>query len=571
VIPAESAQGEPVSHYRTTRNTHAPVAGPTLARPEHYDDGVVWGPPGRPGPPPGGTPGPGGPHGSGRADPHAQPTWPAIPLPAPCTPSPPEPPGPDREPFTDPFQQAEHDTRATVAAPWWPLAPPVHRQQALTPRLVGLPDHTWWMYGAWAHWYRRHPADGRWFPCPPPRATRTRRSAFSPHQGFVPPAIPAELLPTGPDFAHDFGTPLAVAGTPVSGAALYRLRQIIAEAALAPPGDHPLGWSHFLHGTPSTVAATWSTMLWCAAVPLFDSDADAHLLGLWQPYLAHPLTGTGRLRWLVAPPLRTIIGLYAERLHAGQPDAAGQITRCMAMIAQALRDDPRFQVRATALLAMLEPIQRAPAVDLHALGYGEQAVEREWIKRCPAPLLSAVFGDTAPGESFQFAFYDLAVAVAPLCGDPDDTGLVEPRHAATALIAADMAGYRPDLAGPAAAWLDPELRGLLLSVLEQPEHRLRRLWPHHGRMPEGLRPASASAALDVLSATAALDFAWCRLAKGIPIPPDGFTVPEALAVVLDEPPAPAEAEVPAEPSVPGDPPVPPRETDRPDTGPIKIS
>jgi hypothetical protein len=443
------------------------------------------------------------------------------------------------------------------------------------------------MYGAWAHWYRRHPADGRWFPCPPPQATLTRRSAFSPRQGFVPPGIPAELLPTGPDFTHDFGTPLAVAGTPVSGAAAYRLRQIITEAALAPPGDYPLGWSHFLHGTPSTVAATWSTLLWCAAVPLFDPDVDAHLLDLWEPYLAprtdglapaHP-AGTrphrGRLRWLVRPLLRTIIGLYAERLHAGRPDAAGQIARCMAMTAQALRDDPRFQVRATALLAMLEPIQVNPAVDHHALGYGEQAVEREWIKRCPAPLLSAVFGDTAPGECFQLAFYDLAVAVAPMCGDPGTPTFMEPRHAATALIAADMAGYRPDLAGLVGTWLDPELRGLLLSVLEQPGHPLRGLWPTRDRMPETFRPANASIALDVLSATAALDFAWCRLAKGIPIPPDGFTVPEAFAAILDEPaaPTPVKAVAPAEPVPEGDAasPIPSRETDRPDTGPIKVS
>jgi hypothetical protein len=249
----------------------------------------------------------------------------------------------------------------------------------------------------------------------------------------------------------------------------------------------------------------------------------------------------------------------------------------MAMTAQALRDDPRFQVRATALLAMLEPIQLNPAVDHHALGYGEQAVEREWIKRCPAPLLSAVFGDIAPGECFQFAFYDLAVAVAPLCGEPDSTTFLEPRHAAIALIAADMAGYRPDLAGLVGTWLDPELRGLLLSVLEQPGHPLRGLWPVRGKMPEPFRPASASAALDVLSAAAALDFAWCRLAKGIPIPPDGFKVPEAFAAVLDEPPAPAPARAQAESSaesVPGDdegPLAPARETGRPDTGPIKIS
>jgi hypothetical protein len=148
-----------------------------------------------------------------------------------------------------------------------------------------------------------------------------------------------------------------------------------------------------------------------------------------------------------------------------------------------------------------------------------------------------------------------------------------------------MAGYRPDLAGPAAGWLDPELRGLLLSVLEQPGHPLRGLWPADGRMPEDFRPPDTSVALDVLSATAALDLAWCRLAKGIPIPPDGFTVPEALAAVLHEPPAsPPSAPVPPAPgaaradvpagTAPEDgaaPAAPPRETGRSDTGPIRIS
>jgi hypothetical protein len=273
-----------------------------------------------------------------------------------------------------------------------------------------------------------------------------------------------------------------------------------------------------------------------------------------------------------------MIGLYAERLRAGRPDAAGQIARCMAMTAQALRDDPRFQLRATALLAMLEPLQLNPAIDQHVLRYGEQAVEHEWIKRCPAPLLSAVFGDTAPGECFQLAFYDLAVAVAPLCGDPGSTTFTEPRHAATALMAADMAGYRPDLAGLVGGWLDPELRGLLLSVLEQPEHPLRGLWPSAGTLPETFRPATVQVALEALSATAALDFAWCRLAKGIPIPPDGFTVPEAFAALLDEP-APAAPISAATMTPPGPGPgqegdggssAPPREIDRPDTGPIKI-
>ncbi|MGH3388462.1 MAG: hypothetical protein ACRDOO_06250, partial [Actinomadura sp.] len=315
----------------------------------------------------------------------------------------------------------------------------------------------------------------------------------------------------------------------------FRLRSVIAEAALAPAADYPLGWSHFLHGTPSTVAATWSTMLWCASVPLFDPDVDASLLDLWERHLAQPFGDHGRLRWLVPPLLRTITGLYAERLYAGRADAAGQIVRHMVMTAQALRDDPRFQVKATALLSMLEPILANPAIDHPAVPYGDQGMERQWTARCSPAFVPALFGDIAPGERFQFACYDLAEALRPMCGDPAAEDVTEPHDAAVALLAADLAGYRPDLAVLVGSWLDPEPRGLLSNVLDQPGHALRRLWPARGKLPEGFRPADTETALAVLSAAAAMDFAWCRLAGGIPIPADGFTIPDAYATALDNP------------------------------------
>jgi hypothetical protein len=476
---------------------------------------VVWGQPGFPGRP--ATPGLPGPQGEPAW------TWP----PQPAAPSPAEPTG-------DAFDRAEHDTRAAVTSPWWPTAVPLHRQQALLARLVALPDHSWWLYGAWARWYRRHPADGRWYPCVAPHNTATRRAALTARPGHAPPPIPAEILPTGPDFAHDYGPPLAVAGKPVSGALVYRLRSVLQEAAQAPGLDYPLGWSYFRPGTPSTVAATWSAMLWCAAVPVFDPDVDTTLLDLWEPCLAQPFDDHGRLRWMAPPPLRTIIGLYAERMRAGRPDAAGQLVRCMVMTAQALRDDPRFRVRAAALLSIIEPLQANPALDHAALPYGDEALERAWTSRCPPALAATLFTDTAPGERFQLAFYDFATALTPVCGDPGSTHHIEPRHAAVALLAADMAGYRPDLAATTGNWLDPEQRGLLTDVLQQTGHRLRKLWPARGRLPEDLRPADTDTAVKILSAAAAVDFAWCRLAHGIPIPPDGFTVPHAYAATLDD-------------------------------------
>lgn len=491
---------------------------------------MVWGPPG---PPTGPYGRPAWPADQGRAP------WPTLPgapggppWPPPAPYPPPEQPAPDGDAFT----RAERDTRAAVAAPWWAGAAPLQRQQALLPLLVSLPDRSWWLYGAWARWYRWHPVDGRWYPAAPPQSTALRRSA-RPAAGTGPPPVPLEILPAGPDFALDHGPPLAVAGRPVSGALLYRLRSVIGEAALAPPADYPLGWSHFLHGTPSTIAATWSAMLWCASVPVFDAGDDgegAGLLSLWEPYLAHPPARHGRLRWPAPVPLRALIGLYAERMRAGRPDAAGQIVRCMVMTAQALRDDPRFKMRASALLSVIEPLQVNPALDHPALPYGDEALEREWVSRCPPQLAAMMFTDTAPGEHFQMACYDLAEALRPMCGDPDEGGFTEPRHAVAALLAADLAGYRPDLAPPIGNWLDPEMRGLLGEVLARPDHALRRLWPVGGALPEGFRPADTGTALRALGAAAAVAVAWCRLAHGIPVPPDGFPVPDAFAAALED-------------------------------------
>ncbi|GAA2089847.1 hypothetical protein [Actinomadura alba] len=499
-------------------------------------------------------PSPDGPPLPGRADRHGLPTVPGIPIPPgasyrPVQPMRPPPevtgapphdpavPPPVGEPPAvegDPFTLAEHHTRAAVTGPWWAGAAPAHRRQVLAPHLLMLPDLTWWTYGAWARWYRWHPSDGRWVPCPPPGAAAARRSAVPVGPGTMPPPVPAEILPA----AHDAGPapwpPRAVAGQDVPDALADRLRQVVTQAALTPAADYPLAWNHFLHGTPSTIAATWSTMVWCASVPLFDSEAENDLLGLWKPYLAHPVGGPGRLRWLMPPPLRTIAGLYAERLRAGRPDAASQIARNMLMTAQAVRDDQRFEPKASALQAILEPVLEGPGIDHPAIPYGDQAMERHWSMRCPPALAPTLFADTAPGPGFQLALYDLAEAVRPLCGDPEDADFVEPRHAAVALLAADLEGYRPDLATPIGEWLDPETRGMLAAVLREPGHRLRALWPSRGRPPEPFRPADAEEAAAVLGAAAAVDFAWCRLVHDIPIPAGGFAVPGAYAATLGE-------------------------------------
>ena len=42
----------------------------------------------------------------------------------------------------DPFAEAERDTRAMVAAQWWPSAPPQQRHHAIAGRMLVLPDGT---------------------------------------------------------------------------------------------------------------------------------------------------------------------------------------------------------------------------------------------------------------------------------------------------------------------------------------------------------------------------------------------------------------------------------------------
>src|SRR4051812_9034434 len=75
-----------------------------------------------------------------------------------------------QQPAQDPFTTAERETKAMVSAAWWPAAPPQQRQHAVAGRVLALPDGTWWIFGAWARWYRWHPSDGQWYLCPPPRS-----------------------------------------------------------------------------------------------------------------------------------------------------------------------------------------------------------------------------------------------------------------------------------------------------------------------------------------------------------------------------------------------------------------
>ncbi|GAB3988062.1 hypothetical protein GCM10029978_109440 [Actinoallomurus acanthiterrae] len=432
----------------------------------------------------------------------------------------------------DPFAVVERDTRAMVTAGWWATTPPLQRQNLTAGRMLVLPDGTWWLFGAWARWYRWLPADGQWHLCPPPRLPMTRTSARPLSQGMPVPRIPPHLVPSGPDFSQEPPQALPFVDVDVRPDVTSRVRATVESAAALPPLDYPHWWGAFSSSTPSTVAVGWGVMLWSAAAPVFYSGLDAQLLDIWSPYRARPLPDVDGPRWLTPPPLESLVGLYAERLRAHRVDAAVVILRTMWAMASALRQDARFRPRADALLAVLGSTLHNPTVDYAALPYGDQAIVQQWLTRCPPVLAPALRIEASAGEHFRNAFYDLALTLAPVAGDPAEQGYVEPRLIAAALLAADLAVVRRDVAAQVIGWLDPETRRTTQAILTGPDHPLRRFWPQDNRLPpllrrrvEKLRPSARGA---LLATMYALDLAWCRLGGGIPARPRGFPVPVAI-------------------------------------------
>ncbi len=420
-----------------------------------------------------------------------------------------------------------------MAAAWWPSAPPQQRQHAIAGRMLVLPDGTWWLFGAWARWYRLHPSDGQWYLCPPPYAPGVRAAARPAQgQGRVP-ALPPHVVPAGPDFAYDPPPALPFVAHGFAADLTSRVRATVESAAALAAPDYPHRWSPFTAETPSTVVAAWGVMLWSAPAPAFDARLDAQMLDLWSPYRSKPLPAVDGPRWLTPPTLESLVGLYAERLRAGNVDAAVVVLRTMWAIASILRDDVRFQMRADALLAILGATLENPTVDYGALPYGDQALVQQWLTRCPPGLVPALRNESSPGDAFRHAFYTLGEVIAPLAGDPSDPAHIEPRLVAAALLAADLGVVRKDVANSIVPWLDPEIRYTVQAVSEQKGHPLRRLWPSDMRLPEPLRSGtgSGSAAETLLAAMYAADLAWCRLG-GMPARPRGFPVPTAVIAAI---------------------------------------
>ncbi|MFB4317526.1 hypothetical protein [Actinomadura sp. 21ATH] len=420
-----------------------------------------------------------------------------------------------------------------MAAGWWPSAPPQQRQHAIGGRLLVLPDGTLWLFGAWARWYRLHPSDGQWYLCPPPHAPEIRMSARPVAQaGVRVPPLPPHVVPAGPDFSYDPPPARPFVGRDFDADLSMRVRATVDSAAALPVQEYPHWSGQFTPQTPSTVAASWGVMLWSAAAPVFDSRLDGRMLDHWKQYRAKPLPDVDGPRWLTPPPLESLVALYAERLRAGRVDAAVVVLRTMWAVASALREDVRFQVRADALLSMLSATLSNPTVDYGALPYGDQAIVQQWLTRCPPHLVPSLRNESSPGDNFRHAFYSLSEEVARHVSDPGDPSYVEPRLVAAALLAADLAVVRKDVAANVVPWLDPEIRYTVQAVLDQNGHPLRRLWPDDMRLPRPLRSVSGEKSETLLATMYELDLAWCKLAGGMPARPRGFPVPNAVVAGL---------------------------------------
>ena len=444
----------------------------------------------------------------------------------------------------DLFAQTEEAIRALVAAPWWRGAPPAQRADVVTSHMLAGAGE-WWLYGAWGRWYRSG-LDGSWHLCPAPADPAVRRAVGMAPRGAGSPPVPPQLIPAGPDLSAGRVAPTGFVSGPPPTAVVARVQQALITALSVNPAQFALRDSTFAPGTPSTVAAAWGALLWCAGSPV--ALTEHPLIELIAPYLTIP---RGELRWMTAPDLTQLAGYYCERLSVGDAVGAAHVVRVIAEVAAALRTDPAFRPGASALDAIAAATTQMIHYDMGGVRFGVGAVAEQWRRRCPAEFAPAVMREAAPGEFFRLALYDLEDTVRALYRG--DAGAAPPtstanRHAALALLAADMQAA-PAAFAAVAPWLDPDGARTLHAIVAQPRHPLRRLWPAGGRLPDALRAAAETDApgaagaehgaaakrsenLEALLATCyAMDLAWCRLARLAP-PASGFVVPAAAATEL---------------------------------------
>ncbi|MFI6908509.1 hypothetical protein ACIBKY_45125 [Nonomuraea sp. NPDC050394] len=215
----------------------------------------------------------------------------------------------------DPFSAVEADVRALVANPRWAGLPDHLRAEALATTTVVTPDGGRWLFGAHARWYLHDPADGRWHLAAPPRGLPVRAGRHGS------PVLNPGLLPTGADFIGPDGSTQAFIGPDVHPGLTEEIRVLLRRAGRKSELDYPLTSFRdvFAADVPSTVAAVWGTIMWCAYAPAFDGNE--RLLTIFGEYLRRPLPGDEWVRWLTRPSLEALVTLYAERVRAtGRPD-----------------------------------------------------------------------------------------------------------------------------------------------------------------------------------------------------------------------------------------------------------
>ncbi|MFC5745423.1 hypothetical protein [Actinomadura rugatobispora] len=429
----------------------------------------------------------------------------------------------------DLFTAVEGNVRELVASAWWRTAPPQQRAEQVVARML-WGSSEWWLYGAWGRWYRCG-LDGNWHPCPPPADPADRAAVVPAPRGAGTPPVPPQMFPTGPDLAAGRVASLGFLGPVPETAVVARIQQALTTAWAVNPAQFAQQDPMFQPGTPSTVAAAWGALLWCAGSPVVLIEHP--LIESFIPFLTTPAE---RLHWMMPPDFSTLAGYYINRLLAGDGGGAAHIARVMYEVAAGLQGDARFRPGADALAAVTASSLRLVQQDIATARYGPAAVLQEWRRRCPAEYATPMVRDAAPGEYLRLALYDLQQMVAGLTGPRQVTGgrpHDEVRRAGVAVLAADLQSA-PNAMPALQRWLDPDSARTLQAVLTDASHPLRDLWPREGRLPEALRTSDADALAALLATTYTLGLTWCRLAQ-VPPPATGFALPQALAAELTSP------------------------------------
>ncbi|MEV4078122.1 hypothetical protein AB0J73_50755 [Nonomuraea fuscirosea] len=453
----------------------------------------------------------------------------------------------------DAFTATEAEVRAMVADPRWQRLSVPDRAHVLAARILVTPDGDRWLFGAHARWHLLDPADGRWHLAPPARRVRARQVGHAT-------TLPDAVVPLGYDFHAEPGSTQAFVGPDVPGSLTEQLRVLLRSSGRKSELDYPLTafGEIFASDVPSTVAAVWGTIMWCAYAPAFDGNE--RLITVFGEYLCRPLPGDEWVRWLPAPPLLDLVTLVAERLRAGRSRQALRLAAVMADAAQILLLDTRFRPRALALLTMVEPMLRTARPEdfrgeftsgLHSAYQdnadngsptgpqsrspelrrdfqGDDAGLREaWLERVPARLCRALLTENDPEAHFTHTVYDLVEALSFMPDPP----------AAAATFLADLSDSRHLLP-------------------ERLDHRLRMAYEELARAgrvgtsaadstePDGfpvrtgglsvapapvleVAPPDRASAAAVLGAAYAMGLAWGRL-TGAKVPERGLASQSAL-------------------------------------------